>query len=65
MGQTLTDEDRELAEHACRALANRYRIDAERQNNPAVREASLASAAKLDRLALRMCRLGRRLTELG
>ena len=54
----LTDEDLDLATQACRSLAIRYRIDAEQQQNPILRDASLANAEKFERLAERMSRFG-------
>jgi hypothetical protein len=51
---TLTDEDLEIAEQACRGLAATYRRDAERQKNPIVRQHAIESAEKFERMAERM-----------
>lgn len=53
----LSDDDLELAEQACRALAERYRRDAEQQRNPVVRGPMLERAGPFDRLAERVKRL--------
>ena len=51
---SLTDEDLEIAEEACRGLAIRYR--AERHDNPLMRECALENAERLEQLAERMKR---------
>ena len=51
---SLTDEDLEIAEQACRSLATRYR--AERHQNSLMRECALESAERLEQLAERMKR---------
>jgi hypothetical protein len=50
----LGDRDLKLAEEACRALANRYRRDAEKHRNPAICGPMIESAAEFDRLAERL-----------
>jgi hypothetical protein len=45
-----------MIEWACRAQANQYRKDAERQPNPSVRDSALSTAEKYERLAERMQR---------
>ena len=52
----LTDEDLEIAEDACRGLANRYRRDAERHSNPVIRDPMLERAVRLEGMADRMKR---------
>jgi hypothetical protein len=52
----LSTDDLDLATQACRSLVRRYRVDAERQKNPLVQQASTESAEKLERLADRMQR---------
>jgi hypothetical protein len=53
---TLTDEDLEIAEQACRSLAATYRRDAERQSNPGLKQYAVDSAEKFERMAERMRR---------
>ena len=53
----LSDEELDLAAQAFRSTATCYRMDAERQKNSIVRDASLASAEKFERLAERMQRV--------
>lgn len=53
---TLTDEDLEITERACRSLAATYRGDAERQGNPMVRQYAIENAERLERMAERMRR---------
>ena len=52
-----SDKALDLAAQAFRSTAIRYRMDAERQKNSIVRDASLASAEKFERLAERMQRV--------
>jgi hypothetical protein len=52
----ISDEDLQLTEQACRSMAARYRRDAERQQNPLVRDGTLRSAAHFERIADRMRR---------
>ena len=47
----LSTHDLTLAADACRALAERYRKDAERYDTPALREAALERAKDAERLA--------------
>ena len=54
----LSIDDLRLLEFACRASANQYRKDAERQGNPTMRGIALETAEKYDSLAERMRRFG-------
>lgn len=47
----LSAKDSGLAKEACRALAARYRLDAERQRSPIVRAFAIESAEKFERMA--------------
>lgn len=55
----LTDDDLQIAEQACRALAERYRQDAQRQRNPVVEKAMIANAQDVETLAERISRFRR------
>jgi hypothetical protein len=47
----LSAQDLTMAAEACRALAERYRKDAERYDSPTLREAALEQARDAERLA--------------
>jgi hypothetical protein len=49
--QTLGSHNAAVAEHTCRGLAERYRLDAARQRNPVVRDFAVESAEKFERMA--------------
>lgn len=52
----LTDDDLDFAANPFQSLAIRYRADCEEQRNPTVNDALLATAEKLEQLAVRMHR---------
>jgi hypothetical protein len=52
----VSDPDLEMMEEACRRVAQLYRNDGEKQENPLIRGRQLESAEKFERIAERMKR---------
>jgi hypothetical protein len=53
----VSTDDLAVAEHACRNMVDRYRIEAAEPSNPLLRAAKLGAAADFERLADRLHRL--------